>query len=179
LNPKAKGSGYEREVAKKLSEWVNGGPTKETIFWRSPGSGGVFTIKNTDNDVAGDIVAMKSEGKFLTDAFVIECKSGYCDATFDKWLKGNKTDPLYAFMYQPMRTAESVGKGGMLVFRKKGVHAVVGFDLSSWRLMAGAWKDRYIAIGDPTYRMVFVPFKEWLSKFSAHEIKMRLLQKNA
>jgi hypothetical protein len=77
-NGKQKGSGFEREVSKRLSLWWSN-HEKDDLFWRSQNSGGRWTSRrkigvNTDGQ-AGDICSTSDESKLLIDNFVIECKS--------------------------------------------------------------------------------------------------------
>lgn len=84
---KSKGSGFEREVCKKLSLWVTRGK-KEDCFWRSAMSGGRATVaKRKDIHIrqAGDICSVSPEGHALTDLFFIECKF-YKDLGFDSFI---------------------------------------------------------------------------------------------
>jgi hypothetical protein len=71
-NGKAKGSGWEREIAKFFTIWVTGNE-KPYCYWRTPSSGALNTISNADS-VSGDIVSIRPEGKFLTKSFTIDVK---------------------------------------------------------------------------------------------------------
>ena len=77
-NGKAKGSGFEREVSKKLSLWWSEG-TDDSLFWRTQNSGGRFTVRKkvglqTDGQI-GDIASTSPLSKPFTDTFVVELKS--------------------------------------------------------------------------------------------------------
>ncbi len=84
----ANGSKWERDVCKILSKWINGSE-KPYVYWRSAGSGSVFTSTNGEagKEFAGDIYAIREEGKPLVSFISIECKSGYDSASLDKFLK--------------------------------------------------------------------------------------------
>ena len=125
-NGKAKGSGFEREIAKTLSIWVNGTP-KPYVFWRSPSSGALATIAES-MDASGDLIALRPEGKFLTDRFSIELKTGYEDVDLLKIFKSNKNNTLESFWNQCIRDAKKSNKYGMLIFRKKGYNVIVGIE---------------------------------------------------
>jgi hypothetical protein len=75
---KQKGSGFEREICKKLSLWVSEG-NSDDLFWRSAMSGGRATVRTKKGQKTasgqGDITAVTTEGNKLTDHFVIECKN--------------------------------------------------------------------------------------------------------
>src|SRR5574343_1296923 len=93
INPKAKGSGFERDIAKFLTEWLTG-QSKEYYFWRSPASGGITTILEENGTIAGDIIALKPEATKLTNEYSIECKTGYPQSSFHKCMKVEKDDEI-------------------------------------------------------------------------------------
>lgn len=123
-NGKAKGSAWEREIAKALTMWVTG-KEKPYVFWRSPSSGALATISQS-LDTSGDIIAIRPEGKFLTDIYSIEAKNGYPAASFDKHLKKTKNNDIESFWKQCVSDAEKAGKMPMLIFKKKGCQPIVG-----------------------------------------------------
>ena len=136
-NSKVKGSEFEREISRFLTEWLTG-QTKELYFWRSPSSGAVATINVGNSAISGDIIALKTEAAWVIDLFSIECKNGYGDASFDKVLKENKSDPILAFWEQACGDAISADKSPMLIFRKKGLQPIVGID---WRMATALYND--------------------------------------
>jgi hypothetical protein len=73
---KNKGTSFERAICRKLSLWWSNGED-DSIFWRSPGSGSWARGKRPDTPGRGDVIAVKPEGKSLTDYAVIEIKRGY------------------------------------------------------------------------------------------------------
>lgn len=117
----ANGSKWERDVCKILSKWINGSE-KPYVYWRSAGSGSVFTSTNGEagKEFAGDIYAIREEGKPLVSFVSIECKSGYDSASLDKFLKYNKSDHLRDFWKQCVEDAQISNKFPMLIFKKKG-----------------------------------------------------------
>ena len=76
-----KGSGFEREMCKKISLWWTN-QTRDDIFWRTSGSGARATTrfrrsnKNTYGN-SGDLKAEDPIGKPFTDVFTVEMKRGY------------------------------------------------------------------------------------------------------
>lgn len=75
-----KGTQYEREICRLLSEWWSKGRS-DSVFWRTKGSGGRATVrsrkgKQTDNQ-CGDVYAVEQEGFPLTNLLIIELKRGY------------------------------------------------------------------------------------------------------
>ncbi len=125
-NGKAKGSEFEREICKYLSVWING-IEKPYIFWRSPSSGALATIAES-MDASGDIIALRPEGKFLTDRFSLELKNGYPDADFEKHFKDTKNNTIEDFWKQCTRDARKVKKWSMLIFKKKGCQTIIGIE---------------------------------------------------
>lgn len=116
-----KGGAFEREICKDLSRWIQG-KEKPYIFWRGRGSGAMFTVNEDSGEAfSGDIYLVRPEGKFLTDIFSIECKTGYKEASLDKHLKYNKSDPIKDFWCQCTSDAEKSGKQPFLIYQKKGM----------------------------------------------------------
>lgn len=84
---KAKGSQFERDIARRLSWWWTNGETDE-VFWRSPSSG---VMKRPG--AAGDISALYG-GDELIDLIFIELKY-YKEVEYTAWLtKGIKSQVL-------------------------------------------------------------------------------------
>ena len=77
MNPKAKGSSFERAVCKALSLWISSGE-REDLFWRSAMSGGRSTVAAKGgtklNAQCGDITSVDPLGNVLTDDCYFECK---------------------------------------------------------------------------------------------------------
>ena len=116
---KKKGSAWEREVSKYLTEWVSG-QQDEYHFWRMPGSGGIATNSGTNPDFHGDILPIKEDAEKICEWVVFECKNGYDDASLDKHLKDNKEDIIQDFWEQVNEDAGKTGKFPILIFKKKG-----------------------------------------------------------
>lgn len=80
----AKGSSYEREICKKLSEWWSR-TGADDIFWRTHGSGARATSRSKRGKSLGkqygDICAVDTRGKSLIDVCTISCKRGYAKTT--------------------------------------------------------------------------------------------------
>jgi hypothetical protein len=78
MNSKRVGGDYERECAKKLSEWLTGSNEK-LVCWRASHSGSVSTNRlkkglKGDN-VAGDFQCLDLEYSYFFDNFFIDSKS--------------------------------------------------------------------------------------------------------
>jgi hypothetical protein len=127
-NGKAKGSEFERKIAKILTKWVSG---KESpyLYWRSPSSGVLQTISKERENTSGDIISLAPEAEFLTDKFSIEVKTGYPQADFWKHFKSLKNDEIKEFWKQCTRDATKAEKRGMLIFKKKGKNIILAVDV--------------------------------------------------
>lgn len=87
----AKGSSFEREMAKKLSLWWSSGE-RDDVFWRSQSSGARHTIrrkagKDTHGQV-GDLTATHPSGESLISNVIIELKRGYNRSVIHDFLDG-------------------------------------------------------------------------------------------
>ncbi len=130
-----KGSGFEREIAKKLSLWWTEGEN-EDVFWRSQASGGRATMrkkkdKDALNSQAGDITAFDPIGEPLIKAWNIECKSGggrkikaADKRTFQNWSildcidSKQKQPTILKWWEQSCRDAETSNREPILIFRR-------------------------------------------------------------
>ena len=81
----AKGSSFEREICKLLSDWWSYGK-RDDIFWRTAGSGAMAKTRSKSNKKTfgqyGDIQATDPIGQKLIDMVSIEIKRGYSKNTF-------------------------------------------------------------------------------------------------
>ena len=80
-----KGSNFEREICKMLSEWWSSG-ANDDLFWRTDNSGGraKFRKRYQGKDTygqAGDVQAINPIGQPLLDVFTLELKRGYSKNT--------------------------------------------------------------------------------------------------
>ena len=121
---KSKGSGFERDVAKRLTLWISG-QNKEYWFWRTPGSGSMNTLGHSDV-AAGDIISIKPEGEWFLDKYSIEAKNGYPSSSFHKHLKSVKNDEIRLFWEQCVNDANRADKLPMLIYKKKQNNALLG-----------------------------------------------------
>jgi hypothetical protein len=75
-NPKAKGSGFERKVAKQISEWITGGQDRTQLI-RSVSSGGWGTRRESKDEAwrqVGDLAPNGPAGERFRQFFAVECK---------------------------------------------------------------------------------------------------------
>lgn len=119
MNGKGKGNKGERIVCKILTKWITG-KDKPYVFWRSANSGGLATTLNMYDDLSGDIIAIRPEGKIITNIFSLEIKTGYTDTNIDKCLKYNKNENLRDFWIQCCNDAKKANKNPMLIYNRKG-----------------------------------------------------------
>jgi hypothetical protein len=120
-NGAAKGSAYERTLAKELSLWWTSG-RRDDIFWRSSQSGGRATQrakqgKKTAN-ACGDLCAQNHEGQDLLDLFTIELKRGYNSYTIHDLIEGAKGG-LTSFVNQSAKAASLAGTPYWLLVHKR------------------------------------------------------------
>ena len=115
--PNAKGSGFEREVAKQLSLWSSN--NKDAfIFSRRSGSGGAARDITGSTGSGGDIFADKQAGKWLTNHTVFELKF-YQDLKGDLWnyLADGKGGKLEEFIKQSKSSAKPYNRTWTLIFK--------------------------------------------------------------
>ena len=120
MSKSQKGGQWERDIAKAFTFWLTG-QKKELYFWRSPSSGGIFTMTPENTTISGDIIALKPEANILCSNFSIEAKNGYPNLSLDKHLKYNKSDPLKDFWIQCCDDAFKSEKLPILIYKKKGL----------------------------------------------------------
>ncbi len=116
-NGKAKGSGYERDICKLLTEWLTG-KSKPYVWWRSPSSGALATITAQNPNLTGDIISVLPEGNFLTDMFSIEVKVGYPNSSFNKFFSNAKNNEIELFWNQAYNDSKISNKEPMLIYKK-------------------------------------------------------------
>ena len=167
---KAKGSAFERDVAKILTKWSSG-QNKEYWFWRSPSSGAVSTINEGNGEISGDIIAIKPEGTFLTSKFSIEVKVGYPTSNFHKHLKKVKNDEIRSFWYQCVYDASRAEKLPMLIYKKKQYNALIGISVINEKLngissITMTWDDH-----EDLPSCHFYDFEEFLTVITPEDIK--------
>jgi hypothetical protein len=120
-NGAAKGSAYERTLAKELSLWWSVGD-RDDLFWRSSQSGGRATQrakkgKKTAN-ACGDLCAQDPDGQLLLDMYTIEIKRGYNSLHIYDILEGGKGG-MNAFTAQAAKAAQLAGTPYWLLVHKR------------------------------------------------------------
>lgn len=126
---KQKGSGFEREICKRLSLWVSDG-VHDDLFWRSAMSGGRATVrfkKGVDTSSGqGDITAVTTEGNQLTDYSTIECKH-YKSIGLDAHVYGQ--GPL-AGIWNKLQNETPKNKKPILIFKENRRPILIGLSFN-------------------------------------------------
>lgn len=127
---KGKGSDFERKIAKQFSLWLSDGKDKN-LLWRTPSSG----AKKTEN-IAGDLMALKPEGRIFTDVFCVEIKH-YKNISLlselDIGEHGRETTDLRRWWNQCCYDACSIGRKPLLVFKRDGFKPYMMLDKRVFR----------------------------------------------
>ncbi len=126
---KSKGSQFEREVCKKLSNWISY-DLRDDLFWRSAMSGGRATVGMKKGIVrsnqAGDITSIDPLGQKLIDTFVIECKF-YKNIQLHSLLFGTpKNNSIFEFWRVLNEKASELEKDPMLIIKQNGMPTLLG-----------------------------------------------------
>jgi len=130
----AKGSGFEREMAKTFSLWWTDGK-RDDIFWRTSNSGGRAGARSkkglTTSGQAGDMGFTDPIGKPLIDWFTFEFKRGYQQSVLHDFIDHPNGNPgslrnwekWIAHVYLEHKKAGS--KSWMIVHRRNGRQPLV------------------------------------------------------
>lgn len=120
----AKGSSYEREICKLLSNWWS--PGRDDIFWRSSQSGGRATQRMKKGKSTfgsyGDIAAVDPIGAPLLKAFTIELKRGRSHGDPGDLLDFKNDNEKHAFaktILQAVRSAEHAKSISWLIISRR------------------------------------------------------------
>jgi len=114
---KKKGSSYERDLSKYLTDWMGGNHKKQYFIWRTPSSGGILTKCHTQTQMAGDLISCHPNSEFFFNKVTIEAKHGYKDAVFDKLISQNKNKTILDFHLQSTRDAKLSNKYSMVIYK--------------------------------------------------------------
>jgi hypothetical protein len=121
MNPKRKGSAFERDICKALSLWVTDGKNKD-VFWRSAMSGGRATVHGRDVRQAGDVCAVAPEGHAFCEYYYVECKH-VKTLNFDGLLRG--TGLLHKFWADTASKALKRNLVPLLIARQNSMPIIV------------------------------------------------------
>jgi len=175
----AKGSSFEREIAKLLSLWWSEG-MRDDVFYRSHASGGRFTMRRkSGKDTAlqgGDITASDPIGEPLVREWSIEIKTGYgkkTDSGISRWdvldfLDSRQKTPVLEKMWdQCRRDAELTDRQPILIFRRNGRTPCIMFYVNYLLKLQQSFSDCLTQrlIVQTSFRCVIMPlqsFLEWI-----------------
>lgn len=138
---KGKGSQYERDLCRRLSDWWSNGKADDW-FWRSSNSGGRATVRSRKGKQTfgqyGDIAAVNPKGRSLLRLFTIEVKRGYnktkCNLSDLLDVPDNgAVQELAKWIKQARRSARQAGsKYWLLIHKKDGRREVVYMPSDAW-----------------------------------------------
>lgn len=161
LNAKAKGSDFERRVAKLFTTWSG------HEFHRTPGSGSLHWANN--NSVTGDLVAPPE----LNFPVSVEAKKHECDYCFMRIMVGSSE--IWEFWKQACEDAARVAKKTpWLVFAKNRKPIYVMMTLESYNFLADlnsefkSLDNLHISKGENN--TVIMEFEKVLEKVSLEEV---------
>ena len=157
-NPKTKGNGFERRVAKILSDWAG------VKFMRTPASGAIHNFK--DKRVVSDIVAPLSVGNF---PFSIECKKVECSWELSSIIEGT-SQTLKDHWKQCVQDAEQENLIPLLVFNKnfREIYAILKqSDLEKTKIILENRLEVFLSGGIP---LVIFRLKDFLAALSCAKL---------
>lgn len=160
-HPKAKGSNFERKVAKMLSEW------SEFEFHRTPMSGALHWAN--DKRIVSDIVPPQE----LVDKgwpFSIECKCCQYDWDFSQILEGTST--FWKHWKQCWDDAQREGMEPLLVFTKnyRDTYITLLFRTYSKFAKSGLHGLNVIQIQYEGYKLILLKFQAFLEHITLQEV---------
>lgn len=112
-----KGGNFERLGCRTLTAWVTGRERPE-IFWRSATSGAKATSEakaGRESYMGGDIIAVRPEGQWLTDAYSLEFKDRKSIGTLPFMLQGRAE--MLEWWQQCVSDASRAGKRPLMIFK--------------------------------------------------------------
>lgn len=115
----SKGAAFERQICKILSLWISNNE-HEDVFWRSPLSGGRFTVssKKSNSNIkhSGDVSITDTKGQKLIDKFNIELK--FYKSLNIEGLIFNTKSGIRSFWDQTLRDSRLSKKLPMLIAKQ-------------------------------------------------------------
>jgi len=116
----AKGSKFERDLAKDLSLWWTRGED-QYVFTRRGGSGGALRDRQGKSSASGDLAADKEVGKHFLNLYSIEAKF-YADLSpqFWKLIHGEGAKTLTDFWLQARNAANPYKRHALLILKSNG-----------------------------------------------------------
>ncbi len=166
----AKGSSFEREMAKKLSLWWSDN-ARDDLLWRSSMSGGRATVRaksgKTTANSCGDLTALDKEGQSLLDITAFELKRGYNSYSIQDLLdKVNGKGGFWDFIEQASRDASLAGSLYWTVIHKRDRREPI-------YVTNMHYFESRITVPEPYYSLAVVPESEFLSPSTRNILKAR------
>lgn len=166
----AKGSQFERDTCRQLSEWWSGGE-REDIFWRTATSGARATTRTRQGKGTfgqyGDIQATDPIGQPLLDLITFELKRGYPRVSPLDFFVSTET-PWIKWLGQASNSAAGAGTPYWMVVWKRDRRdslaiypALLDSYLESEADAPDFQKIQFVEEGDSPYLSVML-FNDWL-----------------
>jgi hypothetical protein len=134
----AKGSDYEREIAKRISIWFSEGE-RDDVFWRTSQSGGRATERykrgSSTQNSDGDLSFIDESGACFIRYYLVEIKRGY-NAQLDilNWIDGKSNPILFDWFTKSKREKRRANrKQVLIIFRRDKKRSVVAIDGDHFR----------------------------------------------
>lgn len=122
---KAKGSAFERKIAKELSLWLTRGKDDKQLI-RSVLSGGWKGAREKDGwRQVGDLAPNGPLGEKFRKKFAIECKHRKQINLLTLWQRSIKGDLLPTWWRKLVKDSKAAGVTPMLIFRSNGFPVLV------------------------------------------------------
>jgi hypothetical protein len=138
------------------------------------------TIDKDNCELSGDIAAIKEEGRFFTEIFSVELKTGYPKTNFHQHLqKSCKSFAIADFWFQACCAADKSKKLPMLIYRKKGMNTIVGISKETSEKLVDFDELRSITLYNPEalYTLVLYNFEHFFTLISPDLIKGKLCRR--
>jgi len=127
-NPKSKGSGYERDIAKKLSLWWSEGKS-DCCIWRSASSGSVATQRakqdKESKNFYGDLSPTDELAQDLFSYFVAELKRGYNKSNLLDVIDSDNECEFLKLWNQVIRDSILANRNPLLILKRDRKHDVI------------------------------------------------------
>lgn len=162
---KNKGSGFERDIAKKLSLWVSDGERTD-IFWRSAGSGSKATVTGEETQ-SGDICAVHELGRPFVKKFFTEIKFyrnlNLPGLIFGQLKRSGTTSGVTDFWIKTREQAEKFNKLPLLIMKQNNLPILLGVSAETLYQFKAAWGNIVVGLARfPQYNLVVLDFDSLL-----------------
>ena len=178
--PHEKGARFERKICQRLSQWVSDFKRSD-IFWRSAASGAKARVSRKKGEKAkfagqwGDISSVVSEGNFLTEVFIIECKH-YNDIGFHATFYDKKT-PIKRYWNDLREIAFDAKKYPIIIIKENRRQEIIGFDRFGKKVLAGFGLKPFVIF--PTMDLHLYSFRDLISDIEFKDFAKRVNKKRS